>query len=84
MNDTEIYQNSSKKRPPKNYRGGSGDYSCFPGCQSAFYNANRVKTGIHVLNCQKIQHCVGNGCKLLYRRTGGADKFTETATQRCS
>ena len=46
ISDTEIYPNSSKKRPPKNYTGGFGDYSCFPGCQSAFYNANRVKTGI--------------------------------------
>ena len=34
--DKEIYQNSSKKRPQKNYSGGFGDYCCIPGCQSAF------------------------------------------------
>ena len=46
MSNTEIYQNSSQKRPQKNCRGGLRDYCCIPGCQSAFYDANRVKTGI--------------------------------------
>ena len=41
MSDKEIYQNSSKKRPQKNYRGGFGDYCCIPGCQSVFYDAKR-------------------------------------------
>ena len=35
MSDKEIYQNSSKKCPQKNYRGGFGDYCCYA-CQSAF------------------------------------------------
>ena len=62
MGDKDIYQNSSRKYPQKNCRGGFGDYCCIPGCQSAFNNANRVKTDIAILNCQNIQHCVRNGC----------------------
>ena len=44
MSDKEIYQNSSKKRTQKNYRGVFGDYCCIPGCQSAFYDVKKVKT----------------------------------------
>ena len=65
MSDKEIHQNLSKKRPQKNCRGGFGVYCCISGCQSAFYDTNRVKTGIDFLNCQKIQYCVTNSCKLL-------------------
>ena len=43
MSDKEIHQNLSKKRPQKNYRGGFEDSCCIPGCQSAFYDENRVK-----------------------------------------
>ena len=56
---------SHEKRHEKNYRGGFGEYYCIPGCQSAFCDASRVKTGLHFLDCQKIQHCVRNGCMLL-------------------
>ena len=55
MSDKEIYQNSSKKRTQKGYRGVFGDYCCIPGCQSAFYD----------VNCKKVQHCVINSCNLL-------------------
>ena len=30
----------------ENYRGGYGDYCYILGCQSVFYNANRIKTSI--------------------------------------
>ena len=32
ISDKEIYQNLSKKRRQKNYRGDFGDYCCIPGC----------------------------------------------------
>ena len=53
MSDKEIHQNSSKKCPQKNYRDGFGYYCCIPGCQSAFYDAKRVKTGIALFKLQK-------------------------------
>ena len=53
VSDKEIYQNLSKKRRQKNYRGDFDDYFCIPGCQSAFYNANRVKTGILLFKLPK-------------------------------
>ena len=46
MSEKEIYKNLCKKRHQKNYRGSFGNYCCTAGCQSAFYDANRVKTGI--------------------------------------
>ena len=56
MSDKEIKncQNSSKKRPQKNYRGGLGDYSCTPD----------VKVPL-MMQIEKKQHCLRNGCKLL-------------------
>ena len=62
MSDNEIHQNLNKKRPQKNYRGGLGVYYCISGCQSAFYDVNRVETGLHFLSCQKTQHYVRNDC----------------------
>ena len=53
MGGKDIYQNSSKKHPQKNYRDGFGDYCCIPGCQSAFYDANRVKTDIAIFELPK-------------------------------
>ena len=80
MNDKEIYQNSSKKCPQKNHRGGYGDYCCIPGCQSAFYDANRVKTGIALFKLPKDPALRKKWLQVIksYRRTGGADKFTKT------
>ena len=53
ISDTEIYQNLSKKRRQKNYRGDFGDYCCIPGCQGAFYDANRIKTSILLFKLPK-------------------------------
>ena len=47
MRDKETYQNSRKRRLQKDYRDSFGDYCCIPGYLSAFYDANRVKTGIY-------------------------------------
>ena len=68
MSDTEIYQNSSKKRPRKNHIGGFRDYCCIPDCQSAFYDANRLKSGIALFKLPKDP-------ALRKKRTGRADKF---------
>ena len=80
MSNKEIYQNLSKKRPQKNYRGGFGDYCCIKGCQSAFYNANRVKTGIAFFKLLKDPALRKKCLQAIkrYRRTGGADKFSKT------
>ena len=51
--DKEMYQYLSKKPPQKNYKGSFGNYCCIPGCQSAFYDANRVKTGILLFKLPK-------------------------------
>ena len=79
MSDKEIYQNSSKKRPQKNYRGGFGDYCGIPGCKSVFYDANRVKTGIALFKLPKDPALRKKWLQVIkrYRRTGGADKFSE-------
>ena len=53
ISDTVIYQNLSKKRRQKNYRGDFGDYCCIPGCQGAFYDANRIKTSILLFKLPK-------------------------------
>ena len=53
MGGKDIYQNSSKKHPQKNYRDGFGDYCCIPGCQSALYDANRVKIDIAIFELPK-------------------------------
>ena len=53
ISDIEIYQNLSEKRRQKNYRGDFDDYCCIPGCQNAFYDANRVKTGILLFKLPK-------------------------------
>ena len=53
MTDKDIYQNSSKKCPQKYYRGGFGNCCCIPWCQSAFYDANRVKIGIILFKLPK-------------------------------
>ena len=53
VSDKEIYQNLSKKRRQKNYRGDFGDYCCIPGCQGAFYDANRIKTSILLFKLPK-------------------------------
>ena len=80
MDDKEIYQNSSKKHSQKNYRGSFGDYCCIPRCQSAFYDANRVKTGIGLFKLPKHQALCKKWLQVIerYRRTGGADKFSKT------
>ena len=80
MSDQEIYQNSIKKRPQKNYRGGFGDYCCIPACQIAFYDANRVKTGIALFKLPKDPALRKKWLQVIkrYRRTGGADKFSKT------
>ena len=80
MSDTEIYQNSSQKRPQKNYRGGLRDYCCIPECQSAFYDANRVKTGIALFKLPKDPALRKKWLQVIkrYRPTGGADKFSKT------
>ena len=83
MSNTEIYQNSSQKRPQKNCRGGLRDYCCIPGCQSAFYDANRVKTGIALFKLPKDQHCVRNGCKLL-KGTGLLEQLINLVKQKKS
>ena len=64
ISDKEIHQNLSKTRHQKNYRGGFGDYCCIPRCQRAFYDANRVKTGIVLFKLPKDPE-LRNGCKLL-------------------
>ena len=53
MSDKEIHQNLSKKGPQKNCRGGFGVYCCISGCLSAFYDTNRVKTGIVLFKLSK-------------------------------
>ena len=80
MSDRKIYQNSNKKRPQKNYRGSFGDYCCILGCQSAFYDANRVKTGMVLFKLPKDPELRKKWLQLIkrYRRTGGADKFSKT------
>ena len=80
MSDKDIYQNSSKKRHEENYRGGIGDYCCIPGCQSAFYDANRVKTGVAVFKLPKDPALREKLLRFIkrYRRTRGADKFSKT------
>ena len=65
ISDKEIYQNLSKKRRQKNYRGDFDDYCCIPGCQSAFYDANRVKAGILLFKLPKDPALRKKGCKLL-------------------
>ena len=80
MSNKEIYQNLSKKRPQKNYRGGFGDYCCIKGCQSTFYDANRVKPGIALFKLL-IDPALRKKCLQVikrYRRTRGADKFSKT------
>ena len=80
MSDKDIYQNSCKKSPEKNYRGGFGDYCYIPGCKSAFYDANRVKTGIALFKLPKDRALRKKWLQVIkrYRRTGGADKFSKT------
>ena len=80
MSDTEIYQNSSRKRSQKNYRGGFGNYCCIAGCQSAFYDANRVKTGTALFKLPKDPALRKKWLQVIkrYRRTRGADKFSKT------
>ena len=71
--------NLGKKRPQGNYRGGFGDYCCIPGCQRAFYDANRVKTGIALYKLPKDAALRKKWLRVLkrYTRTGGADKFSK-------
>ena len=80
MSNKEIYQNLSKKRPQKNYRDGFGDCCCIQGCQSAFYDANRVKTGTALFKLPKDPVLRKKCLQVIkrYRRTGGADKFSKT------
>ena len=77
MSDKEIYQNLSKKRPQKYYEDGFGDYCYIPGCQSAFYDANRVKTGILLFKLPKDSALRKEWLQVIkrYRRTGGANKI---------
>ena len=63
--DKEMYQYLSKKPPQKNYKGSFGNYCCIPGCQSAFYDANRVKAGILLFKLPKDPALRKKGCKLL-------------------
>ena len=53
MSDKEIYQISRKKRSQKKNRGGIGVYCCIQRWQSAFYDANIVKTGIGLFKLPK-------------------------------
>ena len=80
MSDKEIHQNLSKKRHQKNYRGGFGDYCCISRCQSAFYDANRVKTDTALFKLPKDPVLRKKWLQVIkrYRRTGGADKFNKT------
>ena len=80
MSDKEIHQNLSKKRPQKNCRGGFGVYCCISGCQSAFYDTNRVKTGIVLFKLSKDPVLCNKQLQVIkrYRRAGRADKFSET------
>ena len=84
MSDKEIYQNLSQKRLQKNYSGGFGDYCCIPGCQSAFYDANRVKTGIALFKLPKDPPLRKKWLQVTerYWRTGGADNFNKTKKVR--
>ena len=77
MSDKEIYQNVSKERPQRNYRGGFGDYCCIPGCQRAFCDANRVKTGILLFKLPKDPALRKEWLQVIkiYRRTRGANKI---------
>ena len=80
MSNIERYQNLSKKRPQKNYRDGFGDYCCISGFQSAFYDANRIKTGISHFKLPKDPALCKKCLQVIerYRRAGGADKFSKT------
>ena len=75
MSDKEIYQNLSKKRTQKNSRDGFGDYCCIPGCQSAFYDANTVKSGILLFKLPKDPALRKTWFQVIkrYKCTGGAD-----------
>ena len=79
MSDNKIYQDLSKKRSQKNYRGGFGDYCCIPRCQSAFYGANRVKTGIVLFKFPKDPGLRKEWLQIIkrYRRPEGAGKFSK-------
>ena len=80
MSNIERYQNLSKKRPQKNYRDGFGDHCCISGFQSAFYDANRIKTGISHFKLPKDPALCKKCLQVIerYRRAGGADKFSKT------
>ena len=80
MRYIEIYQSSSKESPQKNDRGRFGDYCCILGCQSAFYDANRVKTGISLFKLPKDLALRKKWLQVLkrYGRTGGADTCSKT------
>ena len=80
MRDKEIYQNSSKKHPQKNDRGGFGDYRCIPRCQRAFYDANWVKTGIALFKLPKDPALRKKCLEVIkqYGRTRGAHTFSKT------
>ena len=80
MSEKEIYKNLCKKRHQKNYRGSFGNYCCTAGCQSAFYDANRVKTGIVPFKLPKNAAFRKKWLQVIkrYRRTEGDDKFGKT------
>ena len=72
-----LYNNSSKKRPKKNLKGGFGNYCCVPLCKSAFYNSERQPTAISLFQVPAKKTVRDQWLKILnkYRRKGGVDKF---------
>ena len=60
------------------------DYCSIPGCQSTFYDANRVKTDIVIFKFPEDPALHKKWLKVIkrYRRTGGADKFSKTKKSR--
>ena len=80
MSDEEINKNSSENVLKKIIEVVSEIICCIPGCQSAFYDANRVKTDIAIFKLPKDPALRKKWLQVIqkYRRTGGADKFSKT------
>jgi len=79
QNDSNKYAGSSKIRPNKNLKGGSGSYCCIPTCKSAFYDAKHIPTGISLFTVPSKNPARGRWLKILsiYRRKGGDDSFNK-------
>ena len=78
MSDKEITSKFTQETSSEKF--GFGDYCSIPGCQSAFYDANRVKTGIAIFKLPKDPALRKKWLQVIkrYRRTGGTDKFSKT------